>query len=430
MNTIRMNKWLIILLLAALLPGVTAALAQQPLPEKTIPAGVGTRGESIAIPPESTESEPNNTFGTADPIYMYHTIGGKIKPAGDLDYFILDTTSSYPYFLVDIDASSAGSALDPFVCIYDHAQVEIACNDDSDGLDSLLFVPNADENYRYYIMVREYNHPNEGGNTYTYTLSLYSPLFLSAATNGSVAGIDFQAADILAHYDLPTGEKWLLFFNASDVGITQNTNSFDIWSSGYDSGLALTFQKNQRLTAWNGNIFTATPYDVVSYSGSQYGPHTIGTFWEWMIMDGSAVGLAASSEKVDAIGDLTDSLLSISTTGAFSAPNAWPPPANLKGSDEDIMSVELYYGSAEPYWYLTFDGSTVPGLATEDIIAAGANEDQGIFWWDLVILGNGVIDGQRITQKHIFWYAPDDDAVGVWFYGPDHHFNYNIDAID
>jgi hypothetical protein len=88
-------------------------------------------------------------------------------------------------------------------------------------------------------------------------------------------------------------------------------------------------------------------------------------------------------------------------------------------ADEDISNL--------PYGYRYFDGSLVPGLAAEDLTAADA--DWGIYY--LSILGNGMVDGLNVTQKDIFtvdWYTMR--LSGLVWHGPDHGFNYPIDAFD
>jgi hypothetical protein len=413
-----------IALLALLLPGATAALAQEPLPEKTIPATNETPGESFSPPATLAESEANNSFATADPIALGDVISGKIRPAGDIDYFTFNATFG-DRVLIDVDAQANGSALDPVICVYDSYQYEIACNDDSDGLDSLLFLYVAGAEPPFYVKVQELNHPHEGGAAYTYRLAVYTPLFVSATTAGTVQGVPFEAADILAHYDFPGGEKWLLFFDASDVKISQNMNSFTI-GEVYEGAIAMSFQGNQPIPTTE---FTATPHDVVRFAPFNLGPTTSGSFINWTVyaLRGREIGLTTSSEKIDAIAQYDYMYMTVSTTGTAEVPYSWPPPAAIRGRDEDLLSAEVYYGVAEDFWDQVFDGSTVAGLAGEDIIAAAYDAPNNV--WYLTILGSGVLAGQPFNQQDIFM-VQDGALLGRYWNAAAHHFPYTLDAIE
>ena len=123
-----------------------------------------------------------------------------------------------------------------------------------------------------------------------------------------------------------------------------------------------------------------------------------GWFADALLLDGSAVGLSAASEKIDAlIGNNV-----ISTTGAAAVPAA--SGGTLKARDEDLISLNLSSGK----WSMYFDGSTVTGLATEDITAADRASDSVDPWLDFVIQGTGNVNGFPVNQKDIvqcydFW---------------------------
>ncbi len=405
-----------IVVLAALALTALVAAAQEPSPGKQLPLS-GEKGESIALTATVTESEPNDTLATADPVEGPGAVSGTIGVAGDTDFFhfAIDSTATYQ-ILIDIDAQSAGSALDAVICYYDQDRVVIACNDDSDRLDSLLYVwtddPDDDFDQEFYVEVREYNDPNEGGNAYTYTLSVYYAYFLSATTAGKAGGVAFAPGDILAR----GGDKWLMMLDMSDLGITANTNSFDI----SPDGAYLAFPKNVTITGQNGSRYTATPWDVVHFNAAQWGPATAGNFDNQLYFDGSTKGLSAASEKIDAIAAAGPWMLEISTIGAAAVP-AWNG-GTLAGRDEDILHVSLPAGT----WDMEYDGSTIPGLANEDIVAAYTGSVNAVYWLDFVILGTGVIDGHAVNQKDKLVYVDGDgmDWPAI------RYFNYNLDAID
>jgi len=114
-------------------------------------------------------NEPNDTPGQATTITYDTTLSADICPAGDEDYYAF-TGNAGDIIDVDIDADAIGSALDPYLYLYDTDGVtELAHSDDYDGLDSrIVYVLPADGTY--YLMVRDYW--DDGGPDYFYTISL------------------------------------------------------------------------------------------------------------------------------------------------------------------------------------------------------------------------------------------------------------------
>lgn len=404
-----------IVVLAALALTALVAAAQEPSPGKQLPLS-GEKGESIALTATVTESEPNDTLATADPVAGPGMVSGKIGVPSDRDYFhfIIESTATYQ-IIIEIDAASAGSALDSLICYYDQDGVLLSCNDDSDGFDSLLYVwtddPDDDFDQDFYVRVEDAGDGNSG-NDYFYTLNVTYATFVSAATAGKAGGVAFAPGDILAR----AGNKWLLMLDASDLGITANTNSFDM----NPDGAYLAFPKNVTVTGQNGSRYTATPWDVVHFNPTQWGPTTRGSFDNQLYFDGSTKGLSAASEKIDAIAAAGPWMLEISTIGAAAVP-AWNG-GTLAGRDEDILHVSLPAGT----WDMEYDGSTIPGLANEDIVAAYTGSVNAVYWLDFVILGTGVIDGHAVNQKDKLVYVDGDgmDWPAI------RYFNYNLDAID
>lgn len=428
MNTKRIMRWVIVLFLLAALPGLTAVMAQGQRPvAKQLPV-VTEPGESAA--PETYnkyESEPNNSRGTADAMVVRDVMGGKIDYDGDVDFFVypMPNPGQHGYYLIDIDAASIGSALDPVVCVYDKDGIEMACNDDSDSVDSLVFITLWGGDSPYYVRVTDYY--DEGGSSYPYELIVSSPILVSApAANlgtGMVAGIPFQSQDILAHSDLNTGDqKWVMFFDGSDVGITKN-----VWNvaQGYVNtpGLYIGLMANQNIPG----VGTVTPWDIIEFMPGQYGPTTQGTFS--MYLDGSSWGLTTSGEKIDAFGSWSYAVNDncwghpLSVTGAATVVRNG---ATLKFADEDVPCMEQYYNLVG--WRYFFDGSLVTGLAVEDVYAT-AYRDRDLVY--MTILGSGKIAGHKVTQKDIFAvnYPANTWNSLVW-HGPDHGWNYNIDAFE
>lgn len=435
MSMKRILRWGVVLFLLAALPGLTVALAQgQEPPEKQLPV-VNEMNESL-MPAASnlTESEPNNTFGTADVMALHDSMAGKINPAGDVDYFkfqveVVDAAANAGQeVLINIDAAINGSPLDSVLTLYDASFNVVASNDDSDGVDSLVY-------YKllpgwYYIEVKDYGSP-DGGTNYTYDLILSRVILVSAhAQNlgtGNVAGIPFQAGDILAQtsYGPNNTVKWVMFFDISDLGTTKNVDK--IATLNNDDDILIGFPVNVTLPGTN---IVSKPWDMVRFTPGQYGGYTSGTFSLFLV--GAGHQLTTSSEKIDAISDWTLGPAGnqcqgypVSTTGAATVNKVGG--GTFKAADEDVFCKQALGGFG--LWKPFIDGSLIGGLAAEDIIAFDYNErmDTGYF----VILGTGVIGGTPVNQKQILSLYPNPPGWRfISWDGPSLGWNYNLDAID
>jgi hypothetical protein len=116
--------------------------------------------------------EPNDTVDEATSLsYGTSLTDPEICPAGDVDLYSF-IGSEGDIIVADIDASILGSYLDAYLYLLDTDGVTVlAQNDDYDGLDSRV-VYTLPATGTYYLMVRHYWHPYEGGPDYFYTISL------------------------------------------------------------------------------------------------------------------------------------------------------------------------------------------------------------------------------------------------------------------
>lgn len=458
MHTRRIGKWGIVLFLLLALPLVSAALAQGPQPAaKQLPV--------ILQPGESTTTIPwTNTEGEIfDLAYQQNMVwGGIIESNGDEDRWeiIWDPSAEDEYeqipmethlpILIDIDADSFGSPVDTVICLTSDDNVNLGCNDESQGHDSTLYFV-LESGRSYFLTVRDYW--GEGGSNYKYQILVSSPLLISAVAGGLgtgyVDGIPFKAGDILAHSDFKVGgttyQKWLLFFDLSDLDVKGNvTNITSGWrNSDY---LLLSFQANVTLPGIAG---TVRPWEVVRFDPSTIGPATGGTFSRWW--NGGDNQLATTGEKLDAIEWPTwngNTRLLVSTTGAAVVFGGASRP-KLRMADEDIG---LWTDDGR-YWSLFLDGSKPYWTYyPTDIVAMSYNAydrlDEGTYWYRYYLYyavsqGNVTFPTVTATQKDILQYrtelscedeceAVEDGVNGLslYWHGPDHGWNYNIDAID
>lgn len=465
MFTKKIYTRLIMLFLLAALPSTTAVLAQREEPngpspiideielieqtptvedshlllplaqtaEKQLPA-ILEPGETMTITQwQIDESEPNNSRRSADQADYNRFLGGAIDYPGDVDFWILSVIPSNHIFpmIIDIDAQSIGSPLDSVVCLYDQSGRELVCSDDTDTRDSLIYYNMSDT---YYIRVSDYYR--HGGNNYKYRLNISAPLLMSAAEAGSVDGIPFQPGDVLAWCNMEGGRyrKWILLFDASDLGISANLTSLSAgW--GRTDHLLLGFGTKLLLPGMSQAV---TPWDIVEFIPKTVGPRTEGIFS--LVWKGADVQLTTRGEKIDAfdLSGWTDfthySDFYVSTIGQTQVSDYDGSKLNLAG--EDVAYREVGYHR----WFHVLDGSTFPGLAERGVIALSV-EDISVPepMYFLTLQGIGKIGAEKlyVTQKDIVSIGMCFDTPctgpninGVVWHGPDYGFRARIDAID
>ena len=101
--------------------------------------------------------------------------------------------------------------------------VEVATNDDFDGRDPRLHYAGYPQNKFAYLQVRAHGH-NTGSAGHWYVVIWDHPTYVSARTAGTVNGFSYAPGDVLVYYEC--SDTWELFFDASDVGLSLNTNGF------------------------------------------------------------------------------------------------------------------------------------------------------------------------------------------------------------
>ncbi len=466
MTTKRIMRWGIVLFLLAALPVMTAVMAQEQEPATQLPV-VMERGESsVTFTWSNTETEPNNISSRADDWcgdwgMCGGVHGGIISSASDVDYWEV-YVSDLPYedsgqwesvnrdnfpMLIDIEAQSIGSPLDSDICLYSDDGYELACNNNTDSLDSMLYynfeVTNSENPRHYYLAVRAHNGSGAGANA-KYQLLISTPYLFSASAKNlgaaTVEGITFQAGDILAYSEYSGGHKWVMLLDLSDLGVKGNITSL---SSGWRNSdfLLVGFAANVTLP---GIARPVTPWEVVVFDPTQVGPSTQGTFaFFW---DGRAQGLTTTAEKPDAIDwpNWNGTTRLIASTVGNASVYGGPGPA-LKLPDEDVG----LWGEGSPArWSRFFDTSGVAPAYT-DVIAFsyspysyvdGSADTWDYKWghWYMVVQS---ASGSGVTQKDVILLVayshedpgdPSNDHSGwystIWR-GPAHGWNYNIDAI-
>lgn len=191
-------------------------------------------------------------------------------------------------------------------------------------------------------------------------------LAFSSSSNGKVDGISFQDEDIL-RYD-PVADQWTMLFDGSDVGVGKA--DLDAFALLPDGSILMSFDKAIKFPL----LGTIDDADIVRFLPSQLGSNTSGAFE--LMFDGSAVGLTADGEDIDAIAlDWDANALLISTAGTAKVPGI------EEGKDEDLLAFTPLATTPTPgAWSLFFDGSAVKLTAgDEDVTAAALDEDGQLY---------------------------------------------------
>ena len=426
MNTRRKMRLVIMLFLLAALPLVTAAVAQGQEPGS----------------PNQPEYTCNRYEATTDVIGVNDVLCGEIDNSGndwDIYRFTMPTSGQvviwYEGWYGCIDLADAAGRWVARSCYWDSFGPRE--NMTERRANPFLLVSLASGNYWINVIDEEETRG-------PYQLGVARPLLLSAsaagfAGGGTVGGIRFDARDILVHARLNTGEDyWQMAFDASQAGITRNVTNI-----AADTGerLLLTLANNQTLP----NVGLVTPWDIFlvdgGANGGSFGP---GTSWGpySMGLQGQSQQLTTAAEKLDAIDGWVNGYnrcygFPVSTAGVASV-TGWL--GTMKQDDEDVFC-KVYNGAWQPYdWFFDVKGvnnapateplpGRVPGLAAEDVVAMAYDDTRNVMY--LTIAGTGTIWGHRVTQKDIFAINyPSYSWGGIVWHGPDHGWNYNIDAIE
>lgn len=245
---------------------------------------------------------------------------------------------------------------------------------------------------------------------------------ISARTSGAIGTLKYATNDILLH-SRPAG-AWAMALDASALtpALTQNLTAFTFLPGG---GLAMAFLTSQPISG----VGTFTPYDVALFTPATPGDYSRGTFRTYL--KGSTVGLSTTAEKIDALAWSPDGYLVVSTTAVASVPCAITPvtcPAGvLKVQDEDLIA--LHPSGSSGTWELVFDGSTVPGLAVEDVVGASYDEGGTLY---LSVYDSFAAGGAKGNAKSILRATPAGASytLSTDWYGPDYGFLGLIDAFE
>jgi hypothetical protein len=267
------------------------------------------------------ETEPNDDAARARAVALGSDGTGVICPSGDLDWWSLAVTAGTSLDL-DVDAAQFGSQLDPVLCLVaGDGQTVLACNDDSDGLDSRLAF-DVQAGGTLYPVILDFG--GRGGDGYTYTIhfrtvapgpgdpvvtrvaNLSVPIGLAAGTTGELFIGDFDQNTILrvgpeggtpallsSGVMSPQGMAWdalgnLLVASGADGDVYRVSAQgaatryltdvgFAFWVAvGRDGGIWVTDLDDASIRRYDVLGRFQARYDMTSVGGFGPGPITIG----------------------------------------------------------------------------------------------------------------------------------------------------------
>ncbi|MCI0357383.1 MAG: glycoside hydrolase family 88 protein [Planctomycetaceae bacterium] len=226
-------------------------------------------------------------------------------------------------------------------------------------------------------------------------------LVISTTGRATVPGVTAEDEDLLRFTPAAAGLNsglgrrtagaWSLLFDGSDVGLSSDYEDIDALSILPDGRLVISTLDSGSVPGPTGSGISIRGEDLLVFTPTGIGPTTRGVWAKFF--DGSNVGLAYSSERIDALDvDTSDidasaadaALLHLSTSGSFGALGA-------SGQDEDV---------------LTFDqaaGAFVPGLRLRGL-SLGLQSSADI---DALHIGPTPLDAVDLT------YTPVIDVAGV-----------------
>jgi len=240
----------------------------------------------------------------------------------------------------------------------------------------------------YYEVVLTVSN-SEGQDRKTQWVNVIEPpslFYLSLSKKYQIGPMTVEPADIVRYNKI--ADTWTMVYDGSAHGTNTNIGSF-AWD---DNDLLLVFSGNQTIPG----LGKATQYDVVRFTPDNPGAFPLGpgTFsWEFQ---GKTNGLSTGSEKIDALDQFWGERY-FSTTGTASLPIT---PV-LKPADEDLF---IWYSWGEWYSGLMLDGSTIPGMAAEDINGVWYDDWTGDYY--VAILGKfnlGGVAGDDASIVRINW---------------------------
>lgn len=247
--------------------------------------------------------------------------------------------------------------------------------------------------------------------TFVNTANITTPqevFYITTPKAGTVRSLPYSPGDILA-YD-SAADDWSIYFDASDVGTGKALNDFVLMDDG---SILMVFKAQIKLRNASGALLTYNPQDITRFVPTQIGDTTAGKFEFYF--DGSDVGLTTTGERIDALAWRNDGphgtlLLSTTAAAAVKRENG----TTLKAADEDLLAFEITNPGevTSGKWSLAFDGSTLAGMAVENVTAAWFDSVSQNYY--LTVMNNFNIKGVTGTNKVVLAVSPSGVVEKYW----------------
>lgn len=243
-------------------------------------------------------------------------------------------------------------------------------------------------------------------------------------------GLDYDTNDILFVYPDETTPQWYKVFDGDEVGLTPKHNiqgfSFNelifnetfIGEAGVDDiegpvELYLTFQQASiKVPDIDGDV---RGNDIVQFDGYFDGDHWDDVEYS-VLFDGSDVGLAAASERLDGISvwppeyydllaadlelpyDCNAGVLFLTTRGTYRVPNNQGGFLIGDGSDVLLFCAVNLGGDTAGFWFRAFDGS--------DAGIQPRNAGFGVDVWAISFDPEATEDSGDLDLSILFFFTP------------------------
>lgn len=235
---------------------------------------------SATPPPDCIDShEPNGAAYEATAMSYGQSMTADICPAGDYDFYSF-LASAGDRIVIDIDAAVDGSLLDSYVTLlHSDGTTVLAENDDEASLelDSKLGYSGLPHDGTYYIQVRAWGHPLDGGPERFYTLRLFkdhlgpSEVSMPSPLPGDWLGTTMQTIVVTA-VDNESGVQCIDFYwqgsdwtDAVASWLGSDINGNDGWSLDWDSSTVAEQTGISVLAVardWAGNMGSSTTWPL------------------------------------------------------------------------------------------------------------------------------------------------------------------------
>lgn len=253
-------------------------------------------GFDISTTPPPTcndDCEYNDTIGFATPIAYEETLNADICANGDYDYYSFDAMAG-DAIVIDIDARSDGSLLDSYITLLASDGSILSTNDDDgETYDSKLGYL-IDVTGTYYVKVRDYWHPSNGGPDYFYKINIFTdqniPISAEITSPISDEWLNTSSQIITAIADdLESGiSRVEFFFHSADwenedwIWLGSDLSGIDGWSLVFDTS-SLTEQQGAAFYIWafdfTGNSLGAASWNLgIDHTPPETTLNTIGLY--------------------------------------------------------------------------------------------------------------------------------------------------------